>query len=216
MGKLKLTVNEEKTRICKVPEGEFDFLGFTFGRMYSRTTGQARLALRPSKKSIKRMVDKVHALTARSKTWQETTTLAGELNCGVSRVGQLTSVSGLSQPEPIARSIADTAVRLRRWLRFKHKTRRSKGGKSYPTPSTSTRPSEARASDPAWARPAVGEGVNSCPRAGCREIRMSGSMRGIWKRSYGRATKAPPDEGAATDMLGLPSPRHIPTLPKPC
>jgi hypothetical protein len=24
MSKLKLTVNEEKTRICKVPEGEFD------------------------------------------------------------------------------------------------------------------------------------------------------------------------------------------------
>ncbi len=24
MGRLKLTVNEEKTRICKVPEGEFD------------------------------------------------------------------------------------------------------------------------------------------------------------------------------------------------
>jgi hypothetical protein len=27
MGKLKLTVDEEKTRICKVPEGEFDFTG---------------------------------------------------------------------------------------------------------------------------------------------------------------------------------------------
>ena len=36
MGKLRLTVNEEKTRVCKVPEGEFDFLGYTFGRMYLR------------------------------------------------------------------------------------------------------------------------------------------------------------------------------------
>jgi hypothetical protein len=50
MGKLKLTVNEEKTRICKVPEGEFDFLGYTFGRMYSARTGQARIGYRPSKK----------------------------------------------------------------------------------------------------------------------------------------------------------------------
>jgi RNA-directed DNA polymerase len=41
MGNLKLTVNEEKTRICKVPEGEFDFLGYTFGRMFSARTGQA-------------------------------------------------------------------------------------------------------------------------------------------------------------------------------
>ena len=44
MGKLKLTVNEEKTRICKVPEGEFDFLGYTFGRRYSATTGKAHMA----------------------------------------------------------------------------------------------------------------------------------------------------------------------------
>ena len=45
MGKLKLTVNEEKTRICRVPEGEFDFLGYTFGRMYSARTGKARSGL---------------------------------------------------------------------------------------------------------------------------------------------------------------------------
>src|SRR5690348_13852165 len=63
MGKLKLTVNEEKTRICRVPEGEFDFLGYTFGRMYSPRTGQARLGQRPSKKSIKRVVEQVHELT---------------------------------------------------------------------------------------------------------------------------------------------------------
>jgi RNA-directed DNA polymerase len=63
MSMLKLTVNEEKTRICKVPEGEFDFQGYTFGRMHSARTGQARLGYRPSKKSIKRMVENVHALT---------------------------------------------------------------------------------------------------------------------------------------------------------
>jgi group II intron reverse transcriptase/maturase len=33
-GKLKLAVNEEKTRICKVPEGEFDFLGYSVLQRY--------------------------------------------------------------------------------------------------------------------------------------------------------------------------------------
>src|SRR5580698_619949 len=66
MGKLKLTVNEEKTRICKIPEGEFDFLGFTIGQMYSAKTGKAYLGYRPSRKSIKCMVENIHELTARS------------------------------------------------------------------------------------------------------------------------------------------------------
>ena len=48
MSKLKLTVNEEKTRVCKIPEGGFDFLGYTFGRMYSARTGKARLGQRMS------------------------------------------------------------------------------------------------------------------------------------------------------------------------
>src|SRR5512144_1605537 len=80
MRKLKLTVNEENTRICKVPEGEFDFLGYSFGRMYSARTGQARLGYRPSKKSIKRMVETIHALTVRTGTWQDTTELVDKLN----------------------------------------------------------------------------------------------------------------------------------------
>jgi hypothetical protein len=39
----------------------------------ARSTGQARLALRPSKKSIQRMVETVRALTVRARTWQEAT-----------------------------------------------------------------------------------------------------------------------------------------------
>src|SRR5947207_6725730 len=86
MGKLKLTVNEEKTRICRVPEGEFDFLGYTFGRMYSPATGKARLGYRPSKKSIKRMVERAHVLTDRAGTWQETTRLVDQLNHALTRL----------------------------------------------------------------------------------------------------------------------------------
>jgi RNA-directed DNA polymerase len=80
MGKLKLTVNEEKTRICKVPEETFDFLGYTFGRVYSKTTGKARLGMWPSKKSIRRMVEKVHDLTDPKTGWQETTVKVAKLN----------------------------------------------------------------------------------------------------------------------------------------
>ena len=40
MSKLKLTVNETKTRVCKLPEEKFDFLGYTFGRCYSPKTGR--------------------------------------------------------------------------------------------------------------------------------------------------------------------------------
>ena len=36
MSKLKLTVNETKTRLCRVPEETFDFLGYTLGRNYDR------------------------------------------------------------------------------------------------------------------------------------------------------------------------------------
>lgn len=129
MGKLKLTVNEEKTRVCKVPEGEFDFLGYTFGRMYSARTGQARLGYRPSKKSIKRMVENIHALTAEATAWQDAAVLVNKLNRTLRGWANYFQVGSVNKAYRAIDSY--TTARLGRWLRNKHKNRR-RGDGGYP------------------------------------------------------------------------------------
>jgi RNA-directed DNA polymerase len=59
MERLGLTVNDRKTRLACVPEESFDFLGFTIGRFYGRH-GKAFIGTEPSRKSLKRIIERIH------------------------------------------------------------------------------------------------------------------------------------------------------------
>jgi RNA-directed DNA polymerase len=65
MAKLRLTVNDTKTRQCVLPEETFDFLGYTIGRCYSPKTGRAYLGTRPSAKKISRLIREISEQTER-------------------------------------------------------------------------------------------------------------------------------------------------------
>jgi RNA-directed DNA polymerase len=119
MCQIKLTVNEEKTRVCRVPAETFDFLGYTFGRCYSQRTGRAYLGTRPSRKSICRVTKRLHAETARRTGSFDTADVVTRLN----RLLQGWAAYFCLGPVSKSYQAIDryTIRRLRRWLCIKHK-----------------------------------------------------------------------------------------------
>jgi len=80
MTKLKLTVNETKTRLCRLPDEAFDFLGYTLGRNYDCRTGESYLGPRPSRKKIDRLCGEISELTTRGTTLLDVEVQIGRIN----------------------------------------------------------------------------------------------------------------------------------------
>jgi len=62
MATIGLTLNETKTCIRNAREEHFDFLGYTFGPERYRKDGHRYLAAKPSKKSVRRLKEKVWSM----------------------------------------------------------------------------------------------------------------------------------------------------------
>ena len=127
MRKLGLTVNEKKTHQVSLPEERFDFLGYTIGQFFGRG-GRTYWGTRPSKKSIKRLKEKIHHET--SKRWNEQPI--------EKRVLELNTIlngwKNYFDQGPVQRCYHDidyyTARRLRTWMQ-RRRGRRGTGYRHY-------------------------------------------------------------------------------------
>lgn len=62
LGGLELKLNDEKSRVVDAEKETFDFLGFTYRRVTNRRTGKRATLFYPSKKSQKRLREKVRRI----------------------------------------------------------------------------------------------------------------------------------------------------------
>ena len=80
MKRLKLPLNAEKTRCCRVPEEPMTLLGYRIGRNWRRDTGQAYIGIRPSPASVQSICRRVSELTASRYGLLEPEVVVGRLN----------------------------------------------------------------------------------------------------------------------------------------
>src|SRR5215472_5575677 len=118
MTKLKLTVNETKTRVCRRPEEKFDFLGYTFGQCYSQKTGRAYLGTVPSRKRVKRICETISELTGRDQILLDHEIVVARLNRVLTGWANYFCLGPVSQAYRAVDQHAQK--RLRQWLCAKH------------------------------------------------------------------------------------------------
>jgi hypothetical protein len=129
MQRLKLAVNEKKTRQCRIADETFTFLGFTFGRQTSWKTGRVYVTPSPAKRKVATICAQISQATRRSTMWRDVAEQVSKLNsmllgwANYFRLGYVTAAWGVVQQH--------ACRRLRRWLRGKHQEQRGRG-QTYP------------------------------------------------------------------------------------
>jgi RNA-directed DNA polymerase len=127
MARLRLTVNEQKTRVCRAGE-PFDFLGYTIGRFYAPQTGKPYLGVKPSAKKIQGLCREIHALTERRWLGLSPQELVARLNRRVQGWANYFCLGTITKA--YRRVTACLHFRVRQWLVRKHK-RQGSGGSRY-------------------------------------------------------------------------------------
>jgi len=124
MRRLKLPMNAEKTRCCRVPEEPMTFLGYRIGRNYRPFTGAAYIGTRPSRESVQSICRRVSELTTRRDALLPAETVVARLNRLLTGWANYFT---LGQVSPAYRAVDQHAARrLRQWLCRKHKVRDGK------------------------------------------------------------------------------------------
>jgi RNA-directed DNA polymerase len=129
MAKLKLTVNEKKTRLCRLPDEAFDFLSYTLGRNYDSRTGESYLGPRPSRKTVERLCDEISDMTARRTMLLDVEEQIGRINRNLRGWSNYFRIGTISKAYGVVNS--HVRYRVRQWLCGKFKVP-GQGKKRYP------------------------------------------------------------------------------------
>lgn len=124
--RLKLTLNETKTKIVNAFEGKFNFLGFSIWMGKGRRTRNYYPHVQPSKKALQKIKDRVTELTTRRSTIKPLEWVVNEVNATLR--GWVGYFHYRNCSEALGQIRSHVEERMRTHLRKRHKVRNRKTG----------------------------------------------------------------------------------------